>query len=729
VPQDQNVNSDATRTGAFSPAPGRNELERTFSAAPGLNELVGPYRLDAQLGNGGMGIVYRAHDTRLRRHVALKIIRPSSLSAVTRAAFFHEAQLASSLNHPGIVTIYDILRHGELDCIVMEYIDGASLRDAIPKGVSLEEANRIFVEIAYALRAAHRAGIIHLDIKPNNIMLTSDGRAKVVDFGLSVARRSTAGDDTVPVAIFSGIVGTPAYIAPEMLRGEQVDHRADIFALTIVLFETLTGKLPFSGSDAIGQMRALMSEDPATLSSARPELAALDAVIQKGLQKHPAARYQNIDELLEDFARAKSAKSGASGFDSQRSFAGPPSTGSESTSVAVLPFRSVSQDPDDVYLASGIASELISAMTGLPGLRIAPQTAAYREHERGADPVMAARNLKTRYVVTGSLRRAKDRIRVCAELIDCMTESVAWTRNYDRLSVDIFEVQEDIAGSIVKSLGGQLIRATTDFAFRTPTENLDAWGLLRKAYHIWNYEFSVEGVQNAVALCRRAVALDPDYSKALASLSIYLIQSVIHSISPTPEADAEESLRSANRAIELAPEDTEVLAPTSIVLLHTGHSERGKTLLRRATRIAPYDLVSWGYLGLILGASGGRAELAESAKILKLLIADAPDHPSLPYWCQFLAITALRREEFDTAVESAQRAVELQPGFVHNLLFLSEALCRSGRTDEARQVLARVRSYNPAFTISFFEKFAVTSCGKQEYVDQLCGCSRALGVL
>jgi serine/threonine-protein kinase len=716
MPQDETLNSEHTRA-------------EKSSALPGLNESVGPYRLDVELGRGGMGIVYRAHDIRLRRHVALKIIRPASLSPTTRAAFFSEAQMASSLNHPGIVTIYDILVHGELDCIVMEYIDGESLREKIPKGISPEEAIRVFVEIAQALRAAHRTGIVHLDIKPNNIMLTSDERAKVVDFGLSVARRTASTDETAPLTIFSGIVGTPAYIAPEMLRGEQVDHRADIFALTVVLYEMLTGKLPFPGSNPAAQMRAVMSEEPTRLSTVRPDVAALDPIIQKGLQKDPAARYQSIDELLEDLARIQSGKTATSGFFSKSSLAIPPSTGSESTSVAVLPFRSLSHDPDDVYLAGGIASELIGALTGLPGLRIAPQAAAYREHERGADPIAAAHNLNTRYIVSGSLRRAKDRIRVCAELIDAMTGSVAWTHNYDRLSVDLFEVQEDIARSIVKSLGGQLIRATTDFAFHTPTENLDAWGLLRKAYHIWNYEFSVEGVRNAIALCRRAVALDPDYSRALASLSIYLIQSVIHSISPAPESDFEEALRAANRAIELAPQDSEVLAPTSIVLLHTGHSERGKALLRRATRIAPYDLVSWGYLGLILGASGGPAELEEGSRILEHLIADAPDHPSLPYWYQFLAIAALRMARFDIAVESAQRAVELQPGFVHNLLFLSEALCRTGKTTEAGLALAKIRSYNPGFSIELFQRMAVISCGKQEYVEQLCGCSRSLAVL
>jgi len=699
----------------------------------GINESVGPYRLDAELGKGGMGIVYRAHDSRLLRNVALKIIRPTSLSPGTRASFFREAQLASSLNHPGIVTIYDVLEHEGVDCIVMEYIDGASLKEAIPKGIDPGDAIRLSVEISQALRAAHRAGIIHLDIKPNNIMLTSDGRAKVVDFGLSVARRSSTDDETAPPNFFSGIVGTPAYIAPEMLRGEDVDHRADIFSLTVLLYEMLTGRLPFSGANGAALLHSLISEEPTLPSMIRAEFSWLDAIAQKGLQKDPAERYQSMDELLDELIRvqsggAQSTSTGSQGSSSSR-MAIPPPAGSESTSIAVLPFRSLSQDPADSLLAGGIASEVTSALTGLPGLRVAPQVAAYREHERTADAVAAARALRTRYIVTGSLRRANDRIRVSAELIDATTESVSWTRNYDRLSSDIFDVQEDIARSIVKSLGGELIRSSTDFAFHTPTDNLDAWGLLRKAYHIWNYEFSVEGVRTAIAMCRRAVALDPDYSKALASLSLYLIQSVIHSISPTPEADTEESLKTANRAIELAPQDVEVLAPTSIVLLHTGYAERATSLLRRATRIAPYDLVSWGYLGLILGACGGPAEMKESSMILKRLLADAPDHPSLAYWHQFLAITSLRIEEFDIAVESARRAVELQPGFVHNHIFLSEALCRTGRTEEARQVLATVRSYNPGFTISFFEQFALVSCGKKEHVEQLCAQTRALGIL
>jgi serine/threonine protein kinase len=728
-------------------SPTSSERSMAFQP-PVLEEFIGPYQIDARIGGGGMGLVFRAKDTRLGRHVAIKIIRPETLSSTTRAAFLREAQMASSLNHPGIVTIHDLLTHREMECIVMEFIDGVSLSSMISKqAISPSTAARIVTEIGQALNAAHRAGVIHRDLKPGNVMVASDGRIKIVDFGLSFAKRGLD-EATGSMSIFSGVVGTLAYMAPEHAEGKAVDHRADIFALTIILHELLTGLLPFSAPNPAALLRALLWGKPSLPSTVRRELAAFDAVVERGLRKEPENRYQSVDEMLVDVAHARSnfesgkvvsgesvrafqaverASAISSAFSS--SLSGPPTIGSERASIAVLPFNSLSRDPEDSYLAAGLASELVSALTGLNGLRIAPQVAAYREHERGADPIAVSRTLNTRYVLTGSLRRGGDRIRVGAELTDGVAEAVVWTKSYDRLGEDIFEIQEDIARLIVKSVGGHLIRAATDFAFHTPTDNLDAWGLLRKAYHIWNYQFSVEGVRTAIDLSRRAVALDPDYSSALANLSTYLIQSVIHSISTAPEADRAESMAAADRAIELAPQDPEVLAAASIVLIHTGQYERAVVNLRRAVRVAPYDLVPWGYLAFAHACAGERAQLEECSRVLRHLIADAPDHPSLAYWHQFLAIASLRTEDFETAIESAGKAVELQPGFVFNQVFLGEALCRVQRQEEARQVVASIRLYNPAFTMSAFEHVALACSRNQEYVEQLCANVRALKIL
>src|SRR5277367_122773 len=275
---------------------------------PILEEFIGPYQIDARLGGGGMGLVFRARDTRLGRHVAIKIIRPETLSSTTRAAFLREAQMASSLNHPGIVTIHDLLTHREMECIVMEFIDGVSLSSMIAKQkISTSTAARMVVEIGQALNAAHRAGVIHRDLKPGNIMVTSDGRLKIVDFGLSFAKRGLSNEEaTGSMSIFSGVVGTLAYMAPEHAEGKTVDHRADIFALTIILHELLTGRLPFSAPNPAALLRALLWGKPTLPSTVRRELAAFDAVVERGLRKEPENRYQSVEEMLLDVAQAQS---------------------------------------------------------------------------------------------------------------------------------------------------------------------------------------------------------------------------------------------------------------------------------------------------------------------------------------------------------------------------------------------------------------------------------------
>jgi serine/threonine protein kinase/tetratricopeptide (TPR) repeat protein len=713
-------------------------LEPASDALP-AGGVVGPYRLVDRLGAGGMGIVYRAHDPRLNRDVAIKLIRPDKLTEELSAAFLREARHASSLKHPGIVTIYDILTHGDLQCIVMEYIEGTPLKAAIPPGgVVVDEAKRLAVEIGHALAAAHRAGIVHRDLKPGNIMVTNDGRIKIVDFGLSAVQRTfNAWDETGTASCLPEFSGTIGYMAPENVRGEAVNLRSDIFSYAVVFHEILTGQLPFTAADQSALLWAMQREEPILPSVQRPGLGPIfDQVVSRGLAKDPRHRYQAVEEMVEAIIAAhagstRSLNGLASGpiTEGRVRLLEPPKTGSEQTSIAVLPFTSVSPDPEDGYLAAGLALELVSALTGLPGLRIAPQLSSFRMLERVPDPIEASRELNVRYILTGSLRRIGERIRVHAELTDGVGETVCWSRNFDRPAVDLFSVQEEIARTIVKSLGGELIRVASQFAFQSPTDNLDAWGLLRKAYHMWNYQFSVENVLGAIELCRRAVALDPNYARAHANLGLYLIQTVVHSISADPVNDTAEALAAADRATRMAPQDVDVLASSAIVFIHCGHYERAVLNTRQAVRIAPYDLVSWGYLGFAHACAGGAAQLEEALRILTQLIADAPEHPSLPYWEQFLTIAALRLERYDIAVEHGRRAVELQPGFVHNLVLLSEALCRAGLEQEARETVASIALYNPAFTLAAFEKVALDCTRSPERTAQLCGQLRALSLL
>ena len=403
----------------------------------------------------------------------------------------------------------------------------------------------------------------------------------------------------------------------------------------------------------------------------------------------------------------------------------PPRAGTEKSSIAVLPFQSLSPDPEDSYLAAGLASEVIRALIGVPGLRVAPQLASFRMTQ-ASDPGQVARTLNTRYVVTGSLRRAGGRLRVSVELLDAIEERVAWARSYDRQMADIFALQEDISKAIVSSLGGHLIRAVTDFAYHTPTHHLDAWGLVRKAYHIWNYEFSPQSVAQAMSMLRRALELDPDYASAHAYLAMYLMQTILHGISRNPAGDCAEAVEAAERACQLAPQTPEVLACCSLVWLQSGLYEKAVQCLNRAIGIAPFDLVSWGYLGLAHSSAGGPKEVLEAYRILTQLIADAPDHPSLPYWLQFLTIATLRLDRIEEAVDAGRRSVELQPGYTFSQVLYAEALCRSGQCEESRRVLATIQQYSPGFTLGHFEAICIGFTRSTAIIEQICGCVKAL---
>jgi serine/threonine protein kinase/Flp pilus assembly protein TadD len=710
-----------------------------------LGETVGHYRVVEQLGSGGMGVVYKARDLLLHRDVAIKVIRPESWSPALEAAFLREARMISAVNHPGIITIYDILAHQDVECIVMEFAPGQPLNRLIPRsGLAMERALDLAMRIGDALGAAHAAGVVHRDLKPGNILVLDSGSIKLVDFGLAkLSETEDPNGTTQTISVFgSKVMGTIAYMAPEQARGENVDGRADIFSFGVVLSHMLTGTLPFRAPNPVALLRAIQMDDPEPVRAARPDLpAALEAVVLRALARERNERYGSIGELLADLGEctgtaeppaerrapqpAPASQVSPAPPTSPASAAfhtmNPPAAGSERASIAVLPFRSLSGDPDDAYLAKGLAAEVIHALTGVPRLRVAPQQASFRLGEE-AQAQAVARALNTRYVVAGTLRRAGERLRVQAELIDGFQESVAWSMTYDRRMTDIFELQEEISKAIVSSIGGHLIRSDTDTVYRIPTENLDAWGLVRKAYHIWNYEFSMEGLGQSIAMLRRALDLDQDYAVASAYLAMYLMQMIGYGVVEDPVATAETATAAAEKATALAPNDPEVLGCCSVAWLQSWQYEKAVQCARRAVNIAPFDLVAWGYLALALVCGGGPEDVEESDRILAKIIADAPDHPSAPYWFQFRTAAMLRQEKFREAIECGRRAVQLQPAYVSSQVLLAEAYCRTGRTAEARQVLETVQRFIPNFTVASYQMVILPMCGRQETVDMLCGC-------
>jgi adenylate cyclase len=364
----------------------------------------------------------------------------------------------------------------------------------------------------------------------------------------------------------------------------------------------------------------------------------------------------------------------------------------------VLPFTSLSADPDDAYTAAGIASEVIVALGGVPDLRVASELASFRFRDKSQDLSEIARSLHTRYVLTGSLRRSGDRIRVLSTLNDAEDGAQIWSKAYDRRLADLFAVQEEIAQAIVGATGGEIIRADAARLSRSSTEQLDAWGLLRRAYHFWNHAFSREGLEGALAQARRAVELDPAYAAAHAFLGLYLIQRVIHVLTPRIEEERREALGAAERAVELAPRDAKSLENAGLVFYHCSLHERSVGALRRSVEMAPFNLVAWGYLALSLGIAGDESEVAEGRRILDRLLETTPDHPSVPYWSYFKGGVLTRQGRLEEAAECARRTLELQPYFFLAAVMLANALGSLGRLEEARATWQRVQAIHPAFT-------------------------------
>jgi TolB-like protein/predicted Ser/Thr protein kinase len=681
---------------------------------PLTDQLVGSallhYSIDRKIGQGGMGAVYLARDPRLRRQVALKVLPPDA-SASRRERFIREARAASALNHPHIITIYDIGSADGVDFIVMEYVEGHPLDAMIPiGGLPIRHVVDYALQIADAVAAAHRAGIVHRDLKPANVIVSQGGRVRVLDFGVAKLA-GEAGHDTEERKLTQAgmLIGTLSYMAPEQAAGDAVDHRADVFAFGILAYEMLTAELPFRGTTTAAMIHALHYADPRPLTQLRPDIPpALATLVHAMLAKDPARRPQTMGAV---YAELRSISASIVPPVSGDEMAGttiiarpptdvtrrPPRAGAERASIAVLPFASLSTDKEDAHLAAGLTAELTSALSGVPDLRIAPNLASAR-FQGSIDLEEVAAALRIRYVLTGTLRRAGDRVRVSAELSDAEPGAILWSKTYERRLEDIFAVQEDIASHIVSATGGELIRADAEHASRAAPESLDAWGLVRRAYHFWNHAFTPDGVEDALNLLRRAVELDPQYAAAHAFLALYLVQRVVNFISPNPVSDVGESLAAASKAIDLAPRDPEVLANVGLVYFNSGQYENAVPVLTRAVQIAPFNLVAWGYLGLSHAWTGDDDAVEEGRKILARLLKTAPEHPSVPYWQYFLTAALTRQRAFADAAEAARQSTEQQPYFYIARIAYANAFGALGQTARARTEIDRVLATNPSIT-------------------------------
>jgi serine/threonine-protein kinase len=660
-----------------------------------LLERISHFRILGKLGEGGMGVVYKAEDETLRRLVALKVLRPAHVANRDwRERFLREAQSAGAVTHPGIATIYEIGEQGDVVFIAMEYVQGDTLHALMDKRtLAVPEILRIAGEIAEALERAHGAGVVHRDLKPDNILVQPDGHVKILDFG--VAKRVPPPEGSDPTILsqlattdrsLTGaglVVGTVGYMSPEQARGERVDGRADLFALGVMIYEMASGRNPFRYQTAAETVTALLRDHPQTLGEVSPEAPPGLGVLVSGLlAKEPADRPGSAGDVARELRRLEREPGGGGAPEGER-----PEPGRRARSIAVLPFADMSAEKDQDYLCEGMAEELINALARVPGLSIAARTSAFQFKGKSENVRKIAQELNVEAVLEGSVRKSGPRLRVTAQLVSAADGYQLWSDRFDRELRDVFELQDEITATIVQALRIRLTAPGGVPKLRRHTRNLDAYHAYLKGRYAWFNRYE-GGLQKAIFSFEQAIAADPVYALAHAGLADCYSVMGMYGFLP-PKAAFARALEAAELALGLDEGLAEAHSARGFIHLYFDWDwSAAETEFLRALQLNTDDAQAWSRYALLLAYLQRHTEAANAAR-------RAQERDPLSHYAHAIAGQVMKYAgRYEEASAASRRALELDGEFVLALFTLGQSETLLGRHDEGVAALTKAADLN-----------------------------------
>ncbi len=651
-----------------------NDSSKQMKEILSSNTTLAHYRILAQLGAGGMGEVYLAEDTRLDRKVALKLLPEEFTTNADRVSRFkQEAKAASALNHPNIITIYEIGEAGGTHYIVTEFIEGETLRKRFERTrMTIDQALNVSSQIASALSAAHSAGIIHRDIKPENIMLRPDGYVKVLDFGLAKLseKPSLSTDTSAPtvarVDTHPGMVmGTISYMSPEQARGQTVDARSDIFSLGVVIYEMVAGRAPFQGGSAADVFVSILEKAPVPLAHSSADVARdLERIVFKCLEKDREQRYASAHELAADLKTLATAPSKEQ-----------PAADS-SPSIAVLPFVNMSADAENEYFCDGLAEELLNALSKIEALHVAARTSAFSFKGKQTDISEIGEKLKVKTVLEGSVRKSGIRLRITAQLINVADGYRLWSERYDREMQDIFDIQDEISLAIVDALKVKLLGTKKAAVLKRYTDNTEAYQLyLKGRFHYGKY--TEEGFTKAIEYFEQAIENEPKYAPAFAGMSnsyAYLWWYGYLSLNESAPQMKAAAVRAQEIDNELA-ESHLCLARLKYIYEWDWPGAEGE--FKQSLELNPGYAEAHEMYGMLLALMGRAGEaMAEASRALELdpfsLISNL--NAAWIYWCI---------GQYDHMHEQGGKLIEIEPNFFGGYYVTGIELWCRGMSEQA----------------------------------------------